>query len=105
MEGEWGSAEFWSRFAIASLVTWRLTHLVVFEDGPFEVIVWLRRKAGPGFFGKLMDCFYCVSLWIAAVVAPAVSWFGASSPATVLLSWIAISGAGCLLERATAPRA
>jgi hypothetical protein len=103
MVDEWGTTEFWSRFAIASLVVWRLTHLVAYEDGPFDAIVWLRQKAGQGFFGKLMDCFYCLSFWIAAPIVPVVAWFGDTSPVRVLMVWIAVSGAACLLERTTAP--
>src|SRR5215471_9894523 len=53
----WSPTEFWSRFAIASLVVWRLTHLLAFEDGPFDVIARLRQRAGESFFGKLLDCF------------------------------------------------
>jgi len=104
MLGEWGNAEWWARFAIASLVTWRLTHLAVFEDGPFDAMVWLRQKAGDGFFGKLLDCFYCCSVWVAAAVVPMTAWFDDSGPVQVVVMWIALSGSACLLERATAPR-
>jgi hypothetical protein len=94
---EWGSGEFWARFAIASLATWRIAHLFAFEDGPGDAVVWLRQKAGFGFFGKLMDCFYCLSLWIAAPFAPFVN----PSPAKAFIAWVALSGSACLLERAT----
>ena len=103
MVDEWSTTEFWSRFAIASLVVWRLTHLVAFEDGPFDLIVWFRRRAGQGVFGKLMDCFYCLSLWIAAPVVPMVVWVGDTSLVRAFMVWIAVSGAACLLERTTAP--
>ena len=97
---ELGSGEYWARFAIASLATWRITHLLAFEDGPGDVVVWLRKQAGAGFFGKLMDCFYCLSLWVAAPFAPLVN----TNMWTALVTWIALSGAACLLERATAAR-
>src|SRR5262249_47434005 len=45
--------------------------------------------------GQLMDCFYCLSLWIAAPLALFVS----RRPLEWLLSWLALSGAVCLLER------
>ncbi len=46
-------------FCVATLAVWRLTHLLHAEDGPFDVFVRLRRGAGEGFFGKLLDCFHC----------------------------------------------
>lgn len=79
------------------LAGWRVTHLFAKEDGPFDIIFLLRKKAGAGFFGSLLDCFYCVSVWVAL---PLGIWYG-----TVwwekLLCWIAFSGAICLLEQAT----
>jgi hypothetical protein len=47
-------------FIIASLAVWRLTHLLAKEDGPFDIIFLMRQKAGAGFFGSLLNCFYCV---------------------------------------------
>ena len=98
---EFSTAEFWTRFGLASLAAWRITHLLAQEDGPGDVIHGLRTLAGRGFWGRLMDCSYCLSLWIAAPLSPFVA---ATARATDLfLTWVAISGAACLLERATAP--
>ena len=36
------------------LCVWRVTHLLNAEDGPWELVVHLRRLAGPGFWGKLL---------------------------------------------------
>ena len=55
--------------ALATLGVWRLTHLLQAEDGPWDLAVRLRRAAGDGFAGKLLDCFDCLSLWIAAPFA------------------------------------
>jgi Protein of unknown function (DUF1360) len=86
---------FWPRFVLAVLATWRVTHLLAKEDGPADLIVRLRVRLGNRFLGKLMDCFYCLSLWIAAVMAFSVS----SKLLDWLLAWPALSGAACLLER------
>jgi hypothetical protein len=86
----------WLRFVLAALATWRVTHLVVYEDGPWDLIVKIRRRAGNGFWGRLMDCFYCASMWVAAAVAFAVR----PSPGDWVLVWLALSGAACLLDRA-----
>lgn len=87
------------RFAVGSLVTWRLTHLLAEEDGPGDLVLDLRRLAGDGDLGKLMDCFYCLSVWVAAPVSLVVAGRKREAPVT----WLALSGAACLLERATAP--
>jgi hypothetical protein len=91
--------EFWARFAVASLATWRIAHLLAYEDGPWDLFVRLRVWLGHGFWGKLMDCFYCVSIWVAVIFTPVVT---SRFPEAVLI-WIALSGAACLLERGTAP--
>lgn len=84
-------------FIIMVLAAWRLTHLFSKEDGPFDIIYRLRKKAGNGFFGKLLDCFYCTSVWVALPfgICTGISWH------EKLLHWIAFSGAACLLEQAT----
>lgn len=90
----------WFQFAIAVLAAWRLAHLVAHEDGPFDAVVALRRFAGSGVFGRLMDCPYCLSLWAAAPFA----WYMADALAPGLTLWLAISGGACLLEHAVAAR-
>jgi hypothetical protein len=85
----------WLTFVLALLATWRVTHLVSREDGPFDVLVKLRLRAGTGVVGRMMDCFNCLSLWVAA---PFSFLVGRSALETVL-SWIALSGGACLLER------
>jgi hypothetical protein len=85
------------RFALVSLATWRVTHLLVEEDGPWDAVVRVRGRLGSGQLGAVMDCFYCLSIWVAAPVALAV----ARRPRDAPLAWLAISGAACLLERAT----
>jgi hypothetical protein len=82
-------------FALAVLATWRVTHLLAAEDGPGDIVVRFRALLGQSFAGRLMDCFYCLSVWIAAPAALFVTrhwldWF---------MVWFAISGAACLLER------
>jgi hypothetical protein len=87
--------ERWFSLTLALLAAWRVTHLLVMEDGPGDVIVNIRMRLGDGFFGKLMDCFYCMSLWVAAPFA----WLMMNAWRDWPLLWLAISGAACLLER------
>lgn len=77
------------------LAVWRVAHLLAAEDGPWDAIVRLRRLAGAGFWGNLLDCFYCLSLWLAAPLALLIGegW------GERLLLWPALSGGAILLER------
>lgn len=79
------------------LCVWRITHLLHAEDGPFEIVARLRTRAGNGAWGRLMDCFYCLSLWVAL---PFAAWLGATLGDRALL-WPALSAGAILLERAT----
>ncbi len=85
----------WLKFLLGILAVWRVTHLLAREDGPGESLVWLRRKLGTSFWGQLMDCFYCLSLWVAA---PAAWWVGAGW-ADRVFAWLALSAGAILLDR------
>ena len=84
------------RLLIAVLCTWRITNLLQAEDGPWDMSVRIRRAAGDGFFGHALDCFYCLSLWIALPIA----WAIHQSVTDLALLWPALSGGAILLERA-----
>jgi hypothetical protein len=88
---------FWTKFVLATLATWRITHVLSKEDGPADAIVRLRMALGTSIAGALMDCFYCLSVWIAAPMALLVS----RDPLLCVLTWLALSSAACLLERLT----
>ncbi len=79
------------------LGVWRITHLLQAEDGPWNLLVRLRRSLGSGTLGQLLDCFYCLSLWIAIPFA----WAIGQTWKERLLLWPALSGAAILLHRAT----
>jgi hypothetical protein len=79
------------------LGVWRITHLLQAEDGPWDLVARLRRIAGSGFWGNLMDCFLCLSLWIA------VPWalISGESWKERLALWPALSAGAVLLQRLT----
>lgn len=80
---------------LGGLTTWRLTHLLAREDGPGDLLVRLRRAVGNGFWGRLLDCFLCLSLWLSAPLAVLIgeSW------TERLLLWPGLSAFAILLER------
>ena len=82
-----------SMWRITFSEVWRLTHLCAEESGPRELIVCLSAS----FAERLMNCFYCLSLWFSHPLAIWLStgWVG------LLLHWQALSGPSCLVDKIT----
>jgi hypothetical protein len=85
----------WLRCVLAALAVWRLTHLLAAEDGPWDLILRVRRALGDTIWGKMLDCFNCLSLWIAIPFA----CFVVSGVTDRVVAWLALSGAACLANR------
>jgi hypothetical protein len=55
---------------IIGLAAWRLAHLLIFENGPFDVLEKVRQfvgiKPGPieGFLPQLFSCMMCMTVWM-----------------------------------------
>jgi len=84
-------------FVIGILAVWRVTHLLQAEDGPWDLMVRFRRRAGSGFWGNLLDCFYCLSLWISLPMA----WMIGGGWIERFTLWLALSAGAIMLERLT----
>ena len=91
----------WLHLALAILATWRLSTLLAHDDGPWDLVARLRARLGDGPWGRMLDCFRCVSLWVAAPLA----WAVGRDALEQWLAWPALSGAACLLERWQRPPA
>lgn len=89
---------YWLLLGVLSV--WRLTHLLQAEDGPWNLLARFRHRAGAGVWADLLDCFYCLSIWIAAPFALLIGegW------RERLILWPALSAGAILLERLTEPR-
>ena len=85
------------KYLLILIVVWRLTHLISSEDGPFDLIIKLRKLLGNSFFGKLMDCFYCLSIWIGLAGA----WYAGGDLEEIIILCFYYSGASILLEKIT----
>ena len=90
---------FWPKLVLAILATWRFTHLVAREDGPADLIARARVALGNGLWGRMVNCFQCLSLWVAAPVAPWIT----TKPLDAVIVWLAVSGGACLCERIGQP--
>lgn len=82
-------------FILGVLGTWRVTHLLSVEDGPWKILFRLRQALGRGFWADLFDCFYCLSLWVAV---PFAAVLGQGIKEWLML-WLALSAGAILLER------
>ena len=84
-------------FGICSLAIWSITHLLSQEDGPFDSEIKFRKLFGQVFFGNLLDCFYCLSIWMAVPFAIFLcrEWIQG------IIVWLALSGTACLLYKLT----
>ncbi|MBF6594535.1 MAG: DUF1360 domain-containing protein [Thermaceae bacterium] len=80
---------------LGTLAVWRVTHLLQAEDGPWNLGLRLRQAAESGFWGQLLDCFYCLSLWVAVPV----SLLLAPGWREGVLLWLGLSGGAILLQR------
>lgn len=62
------------------LATWRISHMLALEEGPFRVFVGFRKVFGvvhddagnvtsfPDGFGRLVTCMWCLSTWVAVII-------------------------------------
>lgn len=72
---------------VLALATWRISNILVKEDGPFRVFERARARLR----GR-PNCIYCVSVWVAAglfaihlLLTPYVAWVFAISGAALML--------------------
>lgn len=94
---------------IAILATWRLSAMLSYETGPFNIFIWFRELFGivhndfgekvgvpELFFAELLDCVWCVSVWVGFVVAVALYFYP-------VLVWIllpfALSAGAIIVEK------
>lgn len=64
----------WLDLIIAALATWRISYMLVNEDGPGDVFIAMRQAMGAfdldqngvalTSVGRGIKCIYCVSAWV-----------------------------------------
>lgn len=99
---------------IGTLVTWRVSHLLVAEDGPGQLLTRLRAAVDATPLAGLLDCFGCTSVWVGALAGLAVNSSGAgrggyfhggrAGALNIVLDSLAMSGAAFLLQKAITSR-
>ena len=88
-------ADVWFRFVTAALAVWRLSRLLAAEDGPWDIVVRIRCRLGSGNWGRLIDCFYCLSVWISIPFA----FYVVNGVLDRFVVWLALSGAASLANQ------
>jgi len=78
------------------LAAWRLTSLIAYEAGPFDMMPEVRLLMARNGLGKLVACFHCLGFWISLGVVGLT--YGVSRRSALLA--IAVAGATSVTERA-----
>lgn len=92
----------WLILLLLALGVYRAAHMVVFEDGPFDVFTELRSWAVSRFGNKSwvvtgLNCPLCTSFWLSAVGAFSLLLLG--WPVALFLHlWFGLAGAALFLD-------
>jgi len=83
------------RIVLAVLAVFRLAQLLALDDGPFDVFERLRRS-GHAQWRKLVNCPYCLGVWLSAGVVPLIVWDHPVSD--IVLLALGVAGGQALIE-------
>ena len=82
---------------LVGLFTYRVTHLLMYDDGPGNVILQWRVSLNPaGQAGKWIKCPYCVSVWVALLGT--ILYFLPARLSDLILLWWGSAGLFEVLE-------
>lgn len=97
-------------FIILCFATWRLSNMLVHEDGPFHVFRRVREWVGiihddagevlqtpDRFFSNLLSCTWCTSMWVGTVWA--LLWFFLSDVSVWVAAPFALSAGAILIDK------
>ena len=92
------------KIVVAALAVWKVCQVLAYEDGPWDLMIWIRKSLYPKqgrfllrFRAELaqgLNCVSCSSVWFAIV--PAV-WLGQGWQERTLL-WLAIAALATILD-------
>ncbi|WP_042357252.1 DUF1360 domain-containing protein [Bacillus rubiinfantis] len=104
----------WLDLVILILATFRLTHLIVFDqitsflrkpflevtviehpDGQFEETVEIKGTGLRHFIGSILSCYWCSGIWVSAVTVLLYTFFPITYPLFLIL---AVAGAAAVIE-------
>lgn len=93
-------------FVLAAFACWRVTSLIVNEDGPFDIFAKFRRWVGVRFdersnrygeniFAKALICVWCTSVWVAIGFALLIN---SVNIRTFIINWLSLSAATIFID-------
>lgn len=61
-------------FILTAIAVWRISYMVVFEDGPGDIFLMVRATSGTHILGedgrpdsgmgRILSCLFCTSMWV-----------------------------------------
>lgn len=93
---------------VLGLAAWRLSSLLVKEEGPFLIFERMRTKAGiiqdgaekivtDRFFAQLLSCVWCTSVWVGGLLV--LGWLLAPDLTLAVSLILALSTLAILIDR------
>lgn len=82
-------------YLILALATWRISSLLVDEDGPFKILAIIRVYASK--LTGAFECIWCMSIWIGIMLT--VSYWTIPVYTTWICLPFALSAIACQLDR------
>lgn len=98
-------------YLILALATWRISSLLVNEDGPADIFVHLRALAGVRYDGETFQqsasnvvaeaftCIWCTSVWVGLILMIAFTF--APQPTLWTATALALSAGVILIDKVT----
>lgn len=82
-------------FLLATLATYRISHMVALEPGPFEIFhtigAWVGKRYGEKSWQfEGINCVVCLSFWFSI---PVVLLLKPGGVARFVLNWLGVAGA------------
>lgn len=86
------NAWFW--LIVSILAVWRITNLLCYEKGPWDIMIKLRIVLFKIKLGSVIECFHCTSMWFSILFCSII--YHPSIELVFLI--LAIAGGASILE-------
>ncbi len=85
----------WLWLVISILCVWRITSLLCYEAGPFDILSRLRKAMYKFHLEGLVECFHCMGFWVSILIVLLIFEPGIPS----IFEILAVSGGASIIER------
>lgn len=83
-------------FALYVFAVWRLSYMLVYEDGAFGIADRLRALSNHVGLGGLFSCVWCVSVWLSGLML--LTHALAPSAAYIVALWLGLSACAIMVH-------